>query len=183
MARALEVAERLVVEIGPERTSIPEIERLSNVPRASIYQYFPDKYAIFSHLSQGHMQGLMAFILGAHPAGRHTDWRAMTRAVIQDTAAYYNANKAASVLLLKGPFGSNDCKAHFDKDASLARWLRARAQETGLANLPENPDAVALAIEMVFACLKYGYSQEGYTSAAICDQAIAAITGYLANWA
>ncbi|WP_274380607.1 TetR/AcrR family transcriptional regulator [Oleomonas cavernae] len=183
IARALAAAERLVVEVGLERVSIPEIEKASKVPRASIYQYFPDKYAIFSRLSQDHMQRYMAFIMAAHPAGRHTEWRTMVRAVLADTAAYYNANAAASVLLLKGPFSSTDHDAHLAKDANLARWLRTQFADAGLAKLPEVPDVMALAVEIAFACLKYGYSHEGRASEAICDHAGKAVISYLAIWA
>ena len=49
---ALAAAEKLLVEMGPEKTSIPEIANLANVPRTTIYQYFPDKYALFAHLAE-----------------------------------------------------------------------------------------------------------------------------------
>ncbi|PKA05029.1 TetR/AcrR family transcriptional regulator, partial [Leptospira ellisii] len=55
MALVLDAAERLLVELGPEETSIPEIAKISGVPRASIYQFFPDKYALFTRLAEKHL--------------------------------------------------------------------------------------------------------------------------------
>ncbi len=45
ITRVIEAAERMLEELGPEKTSIPALAQISEVPRASIYPFFPDKYA------------------------------------------------------------------------------------------------------------------------------------------
>jgi len=41
VAQIIEAAESLLIKLGPEETSIPEIAKITGIPRASIYQFFP----------------------------------------------------------------------------------------------------------------------------------------------
>ena len=108
------------------------------------------------------------------------DWRDMIRTVINAAADYYNSNEVARILLLTGPFGARDREAHASKDGDLAKLFRMHFSQGGhLATLPETPDAMALAIEIAFACLKYGYLQDGHISAPICVEATRATIRYL----
>ncbi len=43
LTRVIEAAERMLEELGPEKTSIPALAEISEVPRAAIYPFFPDK--------------------------------------------------------------------------------------------------------------------------------------------
>jgi AcrR family transcriptional regulator len=184
VARVLEAAERLLLERGPEATSIPEIAVAANVPRASIYQYYPDKYALFAQLAEAHMEKLKAHILAAQARGAAADWRNMVRGVVAATAAFYNAEPITSVLLLKGPFGDRDRAAHYVKDRELAELFRLMiASDKKAPTLPKKPDVVAVSIELAFAVFRYGYAREGTLSRPIRDEAVRAVVAYLSQWA
>ncbi|WP_180970388.1 TetR/AcrR family transcriptional regulator [Burkholderia sp. WAC0059] len=181
MARALDTATELLLEAGPEKTSIPEIAKRSGVPRASIYQYFPDKYELFAHLAAQHMERVAGIAASVRAEAPDAPWRELVDAIVRAVSAYYNENRAASLLLLDGPFSSADRDAHRLKDAALGNVLREHAARNGaLRTLPAEPDAAALAVGIAFACMKYGYLTDGRISDAICTEASRAVVGYLA---
>jgi len=182
MAKVLEAAERMLEEVGPEKTSIPALAEATGVPRAAIYPFFPDKYALFSHLALMHMDGLTKAL--AHPAGDATrDWRGWADAAIKQAAEYYNAHPAAAVLLLHGSFSDADRAAHEAKNATLGTLFRAKAASLGaLKALPVTPDAATIGVEIAFACMKHGYAKQGRVSPEICREASRAVTAYLASW-
>ncbi|SDC59166.1 DNA-binding transcriptional regulator, AcrR family [Paraburkholderia lycopersici] len=182
MAKVLEAAERMLEAVGPEKTSIPALAEVTGVPRAAIYPFFPDKYALFSHLALMHMEGLTKAL--AHLAEETTrDWRVWVEAAIGVAAGYYNAHPAASILLLRGSFSDTDRAAHESKNATLGALFRARAASMGaLAALPTTPDAATIGLEIAFACMKHGYATEGRVSPEICREASRAVIAYLASW-
>jgi AcrR family transcriptional regulator len=172
--------EKLLIKIGPERTSIPEIASAAKVPRASIYQYFPDKYALFAELAETHFKRITEHAKDVSEKDAGRDWQSLVRTVIRATAEYYNANKVAGILLLMGPFSLRDRRAYLAKDEELSTHFRAQLmRKDRLPRLPQTPDVVALAIEIAFACFKYGYTREGKISTAICDEAARAVIRYL----
>ncbi len=182
MAKVLDAAERMLADVGPEKTSIPALAEAAGVPRAAIYPFFPDKYALFAHLARIHMERLMDAL--AHSRTGHAGtWRAWVETAIGETADYYNAHPAASVLLLRGSFTDSDHDAHGVKNAAIGDLLRAKAASLGeLRTLPSVPDAATIAVELAFACMKHGYAKEGRVSPAMCREATRAVTAYLARW-
>ncbi|MCY1367486.1 hypothetical protein D9M69_544240 [compost metagenome] len=48
--------------------------------------------------------------------------------------------------------------------------------------LPAEPDVATLAVEIVFACMKHGYTKDGMISDAICAEAVRAAEAYLSLW-
>lgn len=185
IARVMQAAEMLLVELGPEAASIPEIASAADVPRASIYQYYPDKYALFAHMAEVHMEKLGSHISAAQPRGGQLHWHKLVHTIISAAAGYYNANPVASILLLKGPFGQRDRDAHLAKDAELARQFRLliATNKKSRRRPPHQPDVMAIAVELAFAVLKYGYAHKGTISNAVCDEAARAVICYLSEWA
>ncbi|WP_413732080.1 TetR/AcrR family transcriptional regulator [Sodalis sp. RH20] len=182
MTRVIEAAERMLEQLGPEKTSIPALAALAEVPRASIYPFFPDKYALFAHISQIHMRRL-ADAIADSDAARARTLSAWVRRVIDICVEYYNAHPVASVLLLNGSFSDTDRAAHAVKNASIGRLLRDTAARLGeLQALPASPDVATLAVEIGFACLKFGYVQDGRINNAVRNEALRAVMAYLDRW-
>jgi AcrR family transcriptional regulator len=175
-------AERLLVELGPDQTSIPEIAALAQVPRATIYQYFPDKYALFAHLAEAQFKRVTDQVDRVLVQAGDMEWRDLTRIAVDAAAEFYNDHKVAAILLLLGPFGSADRAAHVEKDRVLAERFRVRLgldRDQGRAACEPGPDRIALAIQIAFACFRYGYIREGRISPTICGEAVWAATAYL----
>lgn len=182
IAKVLAAAERMLEEAGPEKTSIPALAEATGVPRAAIYPFFPEKYALFSHLALMHMDGLTkAITLSSTEAVR--DWRKWVEDAIRVAADYYNAHPAASILLLRGSFSDTDREAHESKNTTLGKLFRAKAASAGaLTALPAIPDVATIGLEIAFACMKHGYATQGRVSPEICREASRAVIAYLASW-
>lgn len=182
MAKVVDAAEHMLEELGPEKTSIPLLAEKTGVPRAAIYPFFPDKYVLFSHMAQRHMDGLTQALTRSlrKPA---SDWRKWVNVAVRAAAAYYNAHPAASVLLLSGYFSDVDREAHEAKNVTLGVLFRSATASMGaLPGLPVLPDVATIGVEIAFACMKYGYAKEGRISPRICQEATRAVVAYLAPW-
>ena len=173
LERVIEATTELLVDLGPELTSIPEIEKRAGVPRAAIYRYFPHKYALFSIMAAGHMDLLSQRILSEAASRERNGWREMLGSAIDATVSFYNDNPAACLLAFSGPFTAKDRAAHDRKTRSLVAAFRA--------DVPPaiTDEQLALMIEIAFACLRYGYLRDGTITDEIAGEAVRAATAYL----
>jgi AcrR family transcriptional regulator len=182
ISKVLEATVRMLEDVGPEKTSIPSVAEASGVPRAAIYPFFPDKYALYSRLAEMYMEELTKVLQGSK-AARARSWRAWVEAAIKVIADFYNSHPAASALLLRGTFAESDYAAHKAKNLVIGRAFRAKAENLNtLKGLPAEPDVAVIGVEIAFACMKYGYAQEGAISHAICKEASRAVIAYLSTW-
>lgn len=180
MAKVIAATEQLIAQLGPEKTSIPAIAEAAQVPRAAIYPFFPDKYALFSHIARQHMDQLLALLSTTSQQASSLDWRAEIQALVEASVDYYNRHPVASILLLRDTWTEADREAHAAKNRAISRHVRQRLQ--GLTELPTAPDSAVLAIEIAFACMKHGYAEEEWISPAISREACRAAQTYLAQW-
>jgi AcrR family transcriptional regulator len=180
---ALQAAERLLALVGPEETSIPEIAKTSGVPRASLYQFYPSKYALFAHLAQIHLMRVEQIVTAVFIKTDCRDWKQLVVLLINEVADYYDATPVASILILGGPFSR---ASYLAQEATIERI--SGAIRTILAHmnrplmLPEQPDVATLSVEIAFACLKHGYYRENLISAITREQAANAAIAYLKAW-
>ena len=183
VALALEAAERLLISVGPEQTSIPEIAKESGVPRASLYQFFPNKYVLFTHLAQRHLQHVEKVVTEAFLKTTSRNWEELVRLLINEVANYYDATPVAGILILGGPFSRASYLAQETAIGHIAQSIRLFLRELELPLLlPEEPDVATLIVEMSFACMKHGYYRENRIADAIREQAANAVIAYLRTW-
>ncbi|WP_181164623.1 TetR/AcrR family transcriptional regulator [Amaricoccus solimangrovi] len=172
LRRALEAAGRLLREGGLELCSIPEVAKASDVPRAAIYRYFPDRAALLSAMAGTSMERLGAVIREALEADDAPPGRLVERA-IAESARFCDEDPVTGILLFNGPFGVDDRQSHHRKSRLIV--------ETLLPRLPPGTSAetVALTVEIAFACLRYGYFRDGHVSPGIAAQASRAALAFL----
>lgn len=178
--KTLHAAETLIFENGLDQASIPEIAKMTGLPRATIYQYFPDIYVLYSYLAERHMQTISALLETKHPADACSDWKQYIADLLRTNATYYNENPVARLLLLNGPFGTSDLEAHKAKHQALSRLLKTALDASGAkCQFPESPDVLILAIEIGFACFRYGCWYEQGINDTLVEEAETVITAYL----
>ncbi|MCH8498219.1 MAG: TetR/AcrR family transcriptional regulator [Marinobacter sp.] len=180
MERVLAAAEALLLDVGPEQASIPDIAARSGVPRASIYQFFPNKYALFLAIGDTHLTQVGALIeqIGATLAGQPLP--ELIRAATGAVSDYYNAHPVASMLILGGPMSRTAYLSQEVTIQDIGRQMRGllESNQPGLV-FPSEPDAITLAVEIAFACMRYSYFAHGRITEAMCDQAAVAAQAYL----
>ena len=176
---ALAVAESLLVSLGPAAFSIPEVARLAGVPRAALYRFFPDKYALMGALAQRHLQAITEGLRGLIAQQHLADLQGLAETLVAAAADYYDAHPAATLLVLGGPWTQLAQQAQQQSLSDLGDvvrdWLAMRLPGVPL---PRQPDLPTLAVEIAFACLKHGFQKEGRLSLQIRHEAVRAAVAY-----
>lgn len=183
MEAVLRAADEFVASHGPERASIPEIAELAGVPRASVYQFYPDKYALLSHVAERHLASIIEILFSAGSSLLTGDYREVVELLVETAADYFDTHTAAATLLLGGPFSRAAYLARAEQIERLGTALRFLG--ANLARpliMPEEPDVAVLAAEMALACMRLGYYREGRVSRPMRAQAVIASCAYLALW-
>lgn len=177
---ALVAAENMIEKVGPEHVSIPEIAKQADVPRASLYQFFPDKYVLLAHLAEMHMARVTAVVAEHAQTRGYSSYLEYMRSLVNAVADYYDATPVASILVLGGPYSRSAYLAQKNTISEIGDVLRA-AIETAIPAIaiPRVPDVATLAVEIAFACMKHGYYKDGHISASIREEAVTAVIAYV----
>ncbi|MCG6192410.1 TetR/AcrR family transcriptional regulator [Leptospira sp. FAT2] len=183
MALVLETAERMLEKIGPEETSIPEIAKKSGVPRASIYQFFPDKYSLFTRLAEKHLAKVGEILALEGSKSVNLTWKKLVRILVDAASDYYDSTPVASILVLGGPFSRNAYLAQEITIAHIGAGVRVQLSNLKVPfTIPKQPDVATLGVEIAFACMKRGYYQENRISKRMRTEAANAVIAYFSAW-
>ncbi|WP_410210006.1 TetR/AcrR family transcriptional regulator [Aquirhabdus sp.] len=180
VAKALTAAVAMLERLGPEETSISEIAKEAGIPRVSLYQFFPSKYVLYTHLSKLYLGELRTLLIQLTPAIRHKSWQEVIVAMIHEATVFYNKTPAASILLL----GRSTSRAAHLVQKSALNAVGQEIHNTFASldrplYLPTKPDVAELAIDIGFACMKHGYYRDNYISPTTETEAARAVIGYV----
>ena len=188
MEQVLKSTEELLLTVGLEKISIPEVANASGVPRASIYQFFPTKYDLLRHIALQHLHELMTQlkrvgleVIMSNPNQSMTSYgRLVTAAMIETTAQFYNQSEIASLLILSGPLTPQSYVEYQIELRKVSSGIRNALTAIQVDDyIPLNPDTFTILIEVVFTCMKHGFYTENYISEAICQEAYRIAISYL----
>ena len=98
----LAVADDLLRSGRIDDFSLPKLAAAAKVPKASVYQFFPSKYALFNALGEKHLAGVEGLIREGFDPAELPDWEAALRYLISKVAEYYVEEHGARALLLGG---------------------------------------------------------------------------------
>lgn len=189
MDQVVETTEKLLITMGLEKISIPEIAKESGVPRASIYQFFPTKYDLIRHISLIHLNRLITElkqvalnVFAENPNQEISHYgKVLTARLIRHTAQFHNESPIATLLILSGAASQH---AYLEYQVELSKVSAAIRQALTVLKVdhyvPQQPDTLTILVELIFSCMKYGYHTEHYISEAICQEAYRAGLAYLA---
>ena len=188
METMLETTEKLLLSIGIEKISIPEIANASGVPRTSIYQFFPTKYDILRHIALAHLNDLVkqlgqtaVRVLTENPKASIDEYgRLLTESMIRATAKFFNESEIASLLILSGPFTRQAYLEYQIELKKVSEGVRKALEMIKVDNyVPQQPDTLTILMELIFTCMKHGYYNESYISEAIIQEAYRMAVAYL----
>ena len=182
VARAMQAAERLLLEVGPEEVSIPDIAEASGVPRASLYQFYANKHQLFAAIAEKHLALVADEIKQGGGFLRGMQWRECVPLLVRAASDYYNRNPVAGILILGWPMSRATYMAQEVTIENIGDEVRNIFRTlTPPVEMPAEPDVATIVTELAFACMKYGYYRDGVISEDIMAQAALAATGYLAQ--
>lgn len=180
VSRAIAAAEKLLLEVGPEEVSIPDIAEASGVPRASLYQFYANKHQLFADIAEQHLSRVALEIKtrGAEVRGLH--WREVVPLLVRAASYYYNENPVAGILILGWPMSRATYLAQEVTIENIGDELRLIFLTLSPSvDLSRSPDYATILTELAFSCMKYGYYRDGFISEVVMSQATLAATGYL----
>jgi len=180
VARAILAAEKLLVEIGPEEVSIPDIAEASGVPRASLYQFYANKHQLFAAIAEKHLARVADEIKQGGDLLAGMRWQDCVPLLVRAASSYYNQNPVAGILILGWPMSRASYMAQEVTIENIGDELRHIFRTLNPpVELPAEPDVATIVTELAFACMKYGYYRDGVISDDIMEQAAVAAIGYL----
>lgn len=155
----LETTKKILEEQGINYCTIPEIAAQSDLPKITIYQYFPTVNHLFSILVKRYLDELQAYVLFKNECYQTWSTRDICFDLISKVAEFYNSNPAASILILGGPVHVDGFNLQEIVIEKIAHDLQAVfEQKVHPLKLNRKGEAVYL-VEMVFALMKHSYYQ------------------------
>lgn len=180
MAKVFASTEALLLAHGPEGVSIPDVAEASGVPRASIYQFYPNKYLLFAAIADGYMAECLAVIRAGGDALVGRAWQAVAPILVSAAADLFNQRPVASILVLGWPMSRETYLAQETTLAEIGAAVRLifdRCEPPAI--LPAEPDVMHLAVELAFAVFKHSFFQHGRITPDMTAQATLIIEAYL----
>ena len=168
----LQTTVKILVEQGINHCTIPEIAAQSNLPKITIYQYFPTVNHLFTILIKRYLEALQQYVLFKNESYKAWNTKAICTDLISKVAEFYNTNPAASTLILGGPVhveGLNLQEIVIEKIAQ--DLLQVFAQKTHPLILVQDQDGVNL-VEMVFALMKHSFYKYGKVTQQMLDECL-----------
>lgn len=181
--KVMAAAQELLLELGPEDTSIPEVALRAGVPRASIYPFFPNKYALFLAIGDSHLKEIARLIQTLGQDMEPGNWRKLVREAVEQVSDYYNQHPVAGLLILGGPMSRTGYQSQEVTIQDIGQNLRPLFNALQPEQpLPEDPDVITIAVEISFACLRHSWFTHERITAPMAGQASLAATAYLQTW-
>ncbi|WP_165495792.1 TetR/AcrR family transcriptional regulator [Marinobacter halodurans] len=178
--RMFRAAEKLLLEQGPEALSIPEVAKVSGLPRSSVYQFFPSKYALLLAISDQYQRRMAERIAGLDAVLGDLELNDVVGSLARAGADFYNEHPVARMLILGGPMSREGFRAVQDVHKGTADGIRHLIERrvSGIT-FPDEPDVIAFAVEIARGCFRYGYFREKSISDQTVAETKAAVHAYL----
>ena len=157
---------------GLAQCTIPEIAKCAKLPKINIYQYFPTVNHLLSILVKRYLDELQQYV--SFRSEHYQSWEILdiTHDLISKVAEFYNANRAASILILGGPVhvdGFNLQEMVIEKIAEDLKILFLNHPEPIIFQHDEH---ITYLIEIVFALMKHSFYKFGNIRSEILNECI-----------
>ena len=183
VADVLDAAARLVVDGGVEAVTTREIAHAAGVPIATLYQYFSDKESVLIAIAQRDMEEMDAEVAAAVAALEAPTVASVVRATMEAFVRVYHRRRAFVEIYLRGRANATLHRFGAEHNARLAASLREYAVEAGLAGPELTQQRARLAVEMGDRIFQLAYEHDDDGDAALVDEGIMLVTGYLERFA
>ncbi len=179
----LEVAADMLREGRVDEFSLPKLAQAAEVPKATVYQFFPTKYALFNTLGETHLSHVEELIRQGFDIKVSPDWRSALRYLIRSVADYYVDEHGARALLLGGSLTPQLYEAQentLQRVANTVRELFRNAYD--VPDLPREPDVYLINCEIVRAVFATGEYTLHAMTPEIVEEACRVSVGYMGQY-
>lgn len=172
LEQVIQTTIKILEQEGMAKCTIPEIASVSNLPKISIYQYFPTVNHLFSIMVKRYLDELQAYVIFKNEQYRSCTVKQVSIDLIVKVTEFYNHNKAASILILGGPVHVDGFNLQEMVIEQISTDLRYVFEHSLSAIIFKNPAESTYLIEIVFALLKHSFYKFGTITADILEESI-----------
>jgi len=180
VAKILKAAEHLVAELGPDGFSSPQVAELADVPVASVYQFFPTRYAILNALKQKHVERLAMRLAPGLEAAHCKSWQNMIGDLIEIAVDYLNEDDVARAVLLERPHYPSPPSSTLNMMPSFSGTMTQFVPPAMLEQITPRDGTISpvrVVLHMMSSIMLEGNAVHGKITPEVADEArIAAIT-------
>jgi len=186
--RILAASEALILEHGADGFSSPMVADAAEIPVASVYQFFPTKYAIIRTLAERQMALWTAEVLATIDSSEAASWQEAIGNIVDTTVNFGNNNPLFMELLLRAPVRSEAVNVTGDTGSALldkiSLVIGAGQNASKIAKLvPAGLDPASIVIDISQAVLAAGYRAEGKLSPYTLEETKRVAIAYLEMYA
>jgi AcrR family transcriptional regulator len=181
--KILAESEMLLLAKGISAFSIPELAERLGYTRTSIYHYFPTPYAILNELTRRYLIQLEEHVELAGQVLGKIPWQDVVHQVAAAVANFHNSNPVGRMLIL-GVMASDESNKSLELTIEhLGRHIDRLMQSVNIVLPTENPNVLALTVELGTACLRLSYHFHGEITPEYQRESARAMISYLKNFA
>jgi AcrR family transcriptional regulator len=184
--RHMKILEATVAELersGLEGLSFHRVAESAGVPAASVYQYFPSKFALIFALAEHLFGEFKSQFLEHLERSRARSWQAFIRDLVQTSAGIHNSNAAIRLLFI-GSQGSREVRV---MDKSFNSFLAHEIVEQferryGIPQSAKLEQVMTIAVELFDTIAAVAMRRSGHIDAFHLREAERAVVSYLESF-
>ena len=183
--RILSATEELVTELGPEATTTARIAERAGVSLPSLYQFFPNKEAIFYELQLRFATNTPQLARQRFAQASFSSWREALRAICGAYVDTYRTEPWLRVLWTSPATTASASAAALRSNSETAEQILMLLLDLGLLVPPLSRElrrAVLLAVEMADALITTAFWLDEQGDGAVLEQAIVLLETHLAPY-
>lgn len=184
--RILSVASELVSEVGPEATTTARIAEAAGITLSSLYQFFPNKEAIFYELQLRFVALTPQLAREQFAGASFASWGEALRAIFDAYVDTYRSVPWLRVLWTSPATSASSSAAALRSNAETAEQILILLLDLGLLAGPPSRDqrrALLLAVEMADAVINTAFRLDEHGDEAVLEQARSLLEAHLARYA
>ncbi len=184
--RILSAAADLVTELGPEATTTARIAESAGITLSSLYQFFPNKEAVFYELQLRFVAETPQLARDQFGSASFVSWREALRAIFDAYVDTYRSVPWLRVLWTSPGTSASSSAAALRSNAETADQILLLLLDLGLVAGPPTRDqrrALLLAVEMADAVINTAFRLDEKGDQAVLEQAASLLEAHLAPYA
>lgn len=165
--KILAAAEDLILKHGADGFSSPMVAEAADIPVASVYQFFPTRYAILRTLAERYNGAINKALIAHFSQTQVTGWTDAISQAVDISADYSNDNPVGMAIFLNGPVRAAAVDVVTDKALDLGNQIASFISGQGYdadGQIPEGMEPVRIMMDLIQTIFAASYRADGKIS-------------------
>jgi len=184
VAHVLDVAARLIDQVGPEAVTTGMIAKAAGVSIGWLYDFFPNRESIFDAIVATSLDKVTPIAEAVHESRPDDDWREVLGAVVDALFVFYQVEPGFRVLWFSRFQSAAMIEVNREHDLAGAIGAYHRLARHGLDLVGISPErALHLVIGIIDKGLDLAFRIDPEGDRQIVDETVSAVVAYLERYA